>query len=37
MGDKPIIARPIENPDFKAILAKIIAQYPKTLAYLARH
>lgn len=32
---KPLIAKPVKNPDFEKILAGVIARYPKALAYLA--
>ena len=37
MSNKPLTAKPVKNPDFEAILAKVIARFPITLAYLARH
>lgn len=33
---KPIQARPVENPDYDALRKKIMSQFSKTLAYLAK-
>lgn len=34
--EKPLLARPVKNPDFDAIEKDVVARYPVTLAYLAR-
>ena len=33
MGE-PLIARPVKDPDFEAIVAKVMERFAKTLAYL---
>ena len=33
---RPLLAKPARNPDFDSIMKSVVAQYPKTLAYLAR-
>lgn len=34
--DVPLIAKPIRNPNFDELRAKVMARFAKTLAYLAR-